>query len=206
MTFDDIKSEVDTFMFEGHDTTACGIMWTIYLFAKYPDYQAKIREEIRAVLEKNLIPQKDQLNKLPILAAFLKESHRLYPPVPVISRLLDEPVEIKGHILPKGVNVRISPWDVHRNPHVWKDPNDFKPERFMEGTLENENNPFAYIPFAAGKRNCIGQHFAVNEQKTVLIILLSNFRIILDETHNVEMDPKLVLRAKHGIMVRFEKI
>jgi len=193
-------------MFEGHDTTSQGLLWTIYLLAKHPSVQEKARAEIKSILGTQPHISYDQINKVTYLTAVLKESHRLYPPVPIISRVLDEEVEVLGYTLPEGTHVRIAPWSIHRNPNVWDHPNDFIPERFLQTSRENDDQPFAFVPFSAGPRNCIGQKFALNEEITILSSVLNRFIITLDETHPIELDPKLVLSSKYGIVVGFTRL
>jgi len=206
ITFEELRAEVDTFMFEGHDTTTSGLTWTVYLLGKYPEIQEKCRQEIRKVLGTAKYPTYDQLSKFIYFTAVLKESHRLYPPVPTISRLIEEPMKILDYNIPSGVIVRLAPYVIHRNPKVWKNPDEFIPERFLEETRENGDEPFAFVPFSAGARNCIGQKFALNEETTILTTLLNHSRIILDETKPVDINPTLVMRPADGIFVKFEKL
>jgi len=206
ISFEELRAEVDTFMFEGHDTTTQGLTWTFYLLAKHPNIQEKAREEIMSVLDKSKYSSYEQLNSFTYLTAIIKESHRLYPPVPIIARLVDEPFEVAGYTIPVGTQIRIAPWGIHRNPNVWKSPDDFMPERFLEPIKENADNPFAYVPFSAGSRNCIGQKFAINEEITIISSVLRRFRLILDETHPVDFNPKFVMCPSDGIVLSFEEL
>lgn len=202
---EDLRAEVDTFMFEGHDTTASGISWIFYCMAKYPEHQQKCREEIREVLGDRKTMEWEDLSKLPYTTMCVKESIRLYPPVPSVSRELSKPLTfLDGRSLPAGVVVSLNIYCIHRNPTVWKDPEVFNPLRF---TPENSagRHSHAFVPFAAGPRNCIGQNFAMNEMKVALALTLNRFQLLPDDSKPVLKLPQLVLRSKSGIHVFLRK-
>ncbi|CAH2310734.1 cytochrome P450 4B1-like [Pelobates cultripes] len=201
---EDLRAEVDTFMFEGHDTTASGISWILYCMAKYPEHQQKCREEIREILGKRDTMEWDDLSKMSYTTMCIKESLRLYPPVPVISRELDKPITFyDGRSLPAGAVVTLNMYCIHRNTSVWKDPEVFDPLRFSP---ENSNkHSHAYIPFAAGSRNCIGQNFAMNEMKVSVALTLNRFELLPDLSNPPLIVPQLVLRSKNGIHVYLKK-
>ncbi|XP_077306429.1 cytochrome P450 4B1-like isoform X2 [Lithobates pipiens] len=120
---EDLRAEVDTFMFEGHDTTASGISWTLYCMAKYPEHQDKCREEIRELLGGRNNLEWEDLGKMPYTTMCIKESMRLYPPVPGIARQLTSPVTFPdGRSLPKDSVVLLSIYTINRCPSVWNDP------------------------------------------------------------------------------------
>ncbi|XP_073499638.1 cytochrome P450 4B1-like isoform X2 [Phyllobates terribilis] len=122
---EDLRAEVDTFMFGGHDTTASGISWTLYCMAKYPEHQEKCREEIREVLEDRTTVEWEDLSKLPYTTMCIKESMRLYPPVPGVSRELKEPITFfDGRSLPKGTQVFLSMFCMNRSPIMWDNPEE----------------------------------------------------------------------------------
>eukprot|EP01104_Vermistella_antarctica_P007255 TRINITY_DN1800_c0_g1_i6.p1 TRINITY_DN1800_c0_g1~~TRINITY_DN1800_c0_g1_i6.p1 ORF type:complete len:243 (-),score=55.27 TRINITY_DN1800_c0_g1_i6:25-753(-) len=199
----EIREEVDTFMFEGHDTTASGISWTLYHLAAHPDVQEKAYEEIDRVLGDKTCPAYEDLSSLPYMTCVLKESMRLFPPVPAIGRTLDQDLEMDGYVIPKGCQVEIMPYVSHRNPLVWDDPEVFDPYRFdATNPAIATRDPFAAIPFSAGPRNCVGQHFAMNEEKTIISMILKRFRVELVKEHKVVLEPHLVSRPQNGIRVR----
>eukprot|EP01104_Vermistella_antarctica_P007252 TRINITY_DN1800_c0_g1_i2.p1 TRINITY_DN1800_c0_g1~~TRINITY_DN1800_c0_g1_i2.p1 ORF type:complete len:463 (-),score=99.52 TRINITY_DN1800_c0_g1_i2:67-1455(-) len=153
----EIREEVDTFMFEGHDTTASGISWTLYHLAAHPDVQEKAYEEIDRVLGDKTCPAYEDLSSLPYMTCVLKESMRLFPPVPAIGRTLDQDLEMDGYVIPKGCQVEIMPYVSHRNPLVWDDPEVFDPYRFdATNPAIATRDPFAAIPFSAeiGRASC----------------------------------------------------
>jgi len=125
----------------------------------------------------------------------------LYPSVANISRKLTEECEIRGVTLPKGFNVSININATHHNPECWEDPDKFDPSRFLGENSVAERDPYAYIPFAAGPRNCIGQKFAMMEEKIILAKILRNFRIEVAEPFPVAQ-PALILRPKDGLWLK----
>lgn len=202
----DIREEVDTFMFEGHDTTASAITFALYNLARHPDIQQRAYEEIVNVLgtDSTTVVTVNTLNELKYLEMVIKESLRLYPSVPIISRRLTETTVIGGVELPIGANVRIVIYATHHDSRIYPDPEKFDPERF---TPENQSkrNPYAFVPFSAGSRNCIGQKFAMLEVKTILVKTLLNFKLLPSETQKkVTLVGDLVLKPLEGIQLKFE--
>jgi cytochrome P450 len=196
----EIRDEADTFMFEGHDTTTSGISWTLYCLAKYPEHQEKIREEVRNVLMGREWLDYDDLKELKYTQWCIKEAMRLYPPVFFIMRRLSSDTELDGHLIPKGMPINISIRIIHRNPDIWENPEEYDPLRFHPSNAEGRD-PYAYLPFSAGQRNCIGQNFALNEEKLVVGSIVHRFNLSLVEGHKVEMCPTIVLRTMDDILV-----
>lgn len=156
----DIREEVDTFMFAGHDTTSSAISFVLYNLAKYPVVQRKVYEEVNSVVgvSRQNVSLKE-LNNLHYLDLVIKETLRIYPIVPYFGRKLSEDVNVMGYTLPQYSNVYISPFIMGRNENIFPDPMKFNPERFDVETTVEKMNPFAYVPFSAGPRNCIGKPF-----------------------------------------------
>ncbi|XP_059107755.1 leukotriene-B4 omega-hydroxylase 3 isoform X2 [Peromyscus eremicus] len=204
---EDIRAEADTFMFEGHDTTASGLSWILYNLAKHPEYQERCRQEVRELL-KDREPEEiewDDLNQLPFLTMCIKESLRLHPPVPVISRCCTQDVVLPdGRVIPKGVVCLISIFGIHHNPSVWPDPEVYDPFRFDPENIK-DRSPLAFIPFSAGPRNCIGQTFAMSEMKVALALTLLRFRLLPDKKEP-RRQPELILRAEGGLWLRVEPL
>ncbi|KAK8775566.1 hypothetical protein V5799_031090 [Amblyomma americanum] len=189
ITKEDIREEVDTFMFEGHDTTAMGISWALFIIGHSPEEQRKIHEELDSIFgdDKERYVTSEDLRKMKYLECAIKEAQRIYPSVPLISRTCEEPFEIDGATLPAGTVVQIAAYFLHRNPEVFPKPEEFHPERFFP---ENSNgrHPFAYLPFSAGPRNCIGQRFALAEEKIIIANILRRFSLkSLDQRDQVEL-------------------
>ena len=205
MTDLEIRNEVDTFLFEGHDTTTSGISWTLYCLARYPEHQQKVREEVNNVLMGQEWLEFDDLKELKYTQWCIKEAMRLYPPVFNYFRKTSADIELDGYLVPKGVLIAINVYSIHRHPDIWENPDEFDPLRFHPDNTEGRD-PYAYIPFSAGQRNCIGQNFAMNEERVVVASIVRRFRLSLVEGHEVEMVPKVVLRTKNDIQMNLELI
>ncbi|CAJ0953925.1 unnamed protein product [Ranitomeya imitator] len=203
---EDLRAEVDTFMFEGHDTTASGISWILYCMAKYPEHQEKCREEIREVLGDRTTVEWEDLGKLQYTTMCIKESMRLFPPVPEIVRQLKEPITFfDGRSLPKGTIVVISIYTINRCPSIWEDPEVFDPLRFSPENSGSRHS-HAFLPFSAGTRNCIGQNFAMNEMKVATALTLQKFELLPDPKSEPLQRAQLVLRSMNGIHIYLKKI
>ncbi|XP_078601209.1 cytochrome P450 4A25-like [Branchiostoma floridae x Branchiostoma japonicum] len=205
LTDDEIRAEVDTFLFEGHDTTASGISWSLYCLAKHPGHQDRVREEVDMVWagkdDEQLTWQ--DISKLKYLAMCMKEAMRLYPPVPIVSRRTTRDFDLMGHRLPAGATLNINTWCLHHNPTVWgEDFMEYTPDRFSSENMK-KMDAYAFIPFSAGPRNCIGQNFALNEEKVVIARILHRYKVELVPDHHVAPVLELVTRAVNGIKVKF---
>jgi len=187
---EDIREEVDTFMFEGHDTTACSLTWTIFLLGNHPKVLQDLRQEQEDIFHDSLDRDvnADDMKEMVKLEAAIKESLRLFPSVPIMARKCEEAFEVDGFEVPVGTQLMIPPFYLHRNPLVYENPLEYRPERFLGE--EADRHPFAYVPFSAGPRNCIGQRFAQMEEKVVLSHLLRNFT--WESCSSMEDNPPLV--------------
>lgn len=202
----DLRAEVDTFMFEGHDTTTSGISWFLYCMAMYPEHQHRCREEVREILGDRDSIQWDDLSKMTYLTMCIKESLRLYPPVPQVYRQLSKPVSfVDGRSLPAGSLISLHIYALHRNSSVWPDPEVFDPLRFSPENVTGRH-PFAFMPFSAGPRNCIGQQFAMNEMKVVAGLCLLRFEFALDPSRPPVKFLQLILRSENGIHLRLKPL
>ncbi|XP_066479037.1 cytochrome P450 4B1-like [Tiliqua scincoides] len=203
---EDLRAEVDTFMFEGHDTTASGISWLLYCMAQNPEHQQRCREEIKELLEEKNYIQWDDLGKMTYCTMCIKESLRLYPPVPYLGRELSAPVTFAdGRSLPKGFLFSLNIYGLHRNAEVWDNPEVFNPLRFSPENSSGRH-PYAFLPFAAGSRNCIGQQFAMNELKVALALTLLRFELFPDPSKSPIPSPQLVTRSINGIHVNLKAL
>ncbi|XP_066480717.1 cytochrome P450 4A4-like [Tiliqua scincoides] len=203
---EDLRAEVDTFMFEGHDTTASGISWIFYSMAQNPEHQQRCREEIQEVLGDRDTIQWDDLGKIPYTTMCIKESLRIYPPVPSVGRQLSKPITFcDGRTLPTGSLIAINIYNIHRNPSIWQDPEVFDPTRFSPENSSHRHS-HAFVPFAAGSRNCIGQQFAMNEMKVAVAQTLLQFEILPDPTKPPVPVPQIVLRSQNGIHLLLKKL
>ncbi|XP_076444452.1 cytochrome P450 4F12-like [Babylonia areolata] len=196
----EIRDEVDTFMFEGHDTTASAVSWTLHSLSEHPDIQNKVQQEVDRVLQGRDSDdiEWDDLSQLEYLTMVIKEGMRLHCPVPGVARHLTEPLTVEGVTLPVDTVCSISIQNLHHNPTVWPDPYVFNPDRFHPENAKGRDS-YAFVPFSAGPRNCIGQHFAMNEQKVVLARLLRRFTFSPDPSVKVEKNMAAVMRTERGM-------
>ncbi|XP_011362285.1 cytochrome P450 4V2 [Pteropus vampyrus] len=202
----DIQEEVDTFMFEGHDTTAAAINWSLYLLGSYPEVQKKLDDELDEVFGKSDRPAtSEDLKKLKYLDCVIKETLRLFPSVPIIVRNLNEDCEIAGFNIAKGSQMFIIAYALHRDPRYFPNPEEFQPERFFPENMKGRH-PYAYVPFSAGPRNCIGQKFAIMEEKTILSCILRHFWVeCTQKREELGLVEELILRPANGIWIKLKR-
>lgn len=195
-----IQNEVDTFMFAGHDTTSITVSMFLYCMATHPQYQKLLQEELDEVFgDSDRECTTNDASKMKYLECCIKESMRLYTTVPNIARKISEEVEINGYKVPAGTSVCIQMFYLHRNPEYFPDPLTYNPERFRPENCIGRH-PFAFIPFSAGPRNCIGQKFAMLEAKVIISALLRKFNF----SYNLDRKPlnisaDLVLNFPDGV-------
>lgn len=168
-----IREEVDTFVFEGHDTTCVSLGFTVMLLANHRPVQEKVYRELERVFGNSTAPPTyRQLQDLHYLEMCIKESLRLYPSVPMIVRITSRSFETpSGYSIPEGVTVLVDIYGLHRNRDVYPDPEKFDPDRFLPENTANRH-PFAYLPFSGGPRNCIGGGRIVRSGATLRRVLL----------------------------------
>jgi len=172
--FSDVQlgDEVATMILAGHETTATALFWALYLLALDPETQEEVAREARGVAA-------GDLDHLKLTRAVIDETMRLYPPAFLIARAASGPDEVAGRRVRKGDYMLIAPWLLHRHEKLWQQPAAFMPQRFMPGTPPPDR--FAYMPFGAGPRICIGMHFALVEATLALGRLIGAFRIELKD-------------------------
>ena len=204
LTLEDIREEVDTFMFEGHDTTSVSLSWTLYLMGLHPQVQYRVQQELDSIFgdDRQRKMTATDLKNMVYLESVIKESLRLFPSVPYIGRTVGEDVKSGDYLIPKGTTVFLLMERLHYDPKVFADPLHFKPERFLENSTNNIN-AYSYVPFSAGARSCIGQRFALTEEKIILAKIFLNFNVkSLDQRDQMITSVELVFRSKHPIRVK----
>ncbi|XP_068216286.1 cytochrome P450 4C1-like isoform X1 [Palaemon carinicauda] len=199
----DLREEVDTFMFEGHDTTAAAINWSLYLLGTHPEIQARVHEELDMIFGDDDRPvTMNDLREMKMTENCIKEALRLFPSVPFIGRELTEEVVIDSYRIPKGTTIMIVPFRIHRDPEQFPKPEVFDPDRFLAENCK-DRHPYAYVPFSAGPRNCIGQKFALMEEKIVLSSILRKFKVGSDvRREDLKLLGELILRPENGNVVQ----
>ena len=202
MSEEDLRANIITFIGAGHETTANALTWTLYLLSRAPDWRDKVEREI----DERFDPVGDgALDDLPVTKAVFEEAMRLYPPAAFLSREAIETDVLAGRRIRAGTVVTVSPFLLHRHRTLWRDPDLFDPSRFMGAERETIDR-FAYIPFGAGPRVCIGQGFAMSEGVIALAHLIKAFRFDLAEGHKVEPLQRITLRPRNGMrMVMTER-
>ncbi|XP_002738927.2 cytochrome P450 4V2-like [Saccoglossus kowalevskii] len=202
-TFTDIREEVDTFLFEGHDTTAAALTWATYLIASHPEVQERIFEELDGIFgDSNRPVTMDDLKEMKYLDNTIKESLRMYPSVPIFARQLDEDVTLAGFKIPSEANILVAPYALHRDEKYFPNPEVFDPDRFSSSRSKHRH-PYAYVPFSAGLRNCIGQKFALYEEKVVLSSIFRKFKIeTAMRREDLKPTGEIILRPLNGINIK----
>ena len=197
MTDAELVDNLATFLLAGHDTTAKALTWTLYLLARASEWQERVRAEINDVTGGAAIAP-EHIARLEVTQRVLKESMRLYPPVPVMTRVSAQDTEIGGKLLPKPTLVVIPIYAVHRHRAIWADPDRFDPDRFLPDA-EAKMARTQFMPFGFGPRVCIGSAFAMIEATTILATLLQNARFDWDGRHFPEPISRVTLRPKGGM-------
>ncbi|MCO5614204.1 hypothetical protein L7F22_068484 [Adiantum nelumboides] len=204
-TIDWVMDEIKTFFIAAHETTALMLTWTMMLLASNPSWQERLRTEVYEVCPSDVLPTSEALGKLKLMTMVLKESLRLYTPVPTVARKLLKETKLGHLIVPEGCGIFISLCYIHHSKELWgKDADEFKPERFNEGIACN--HPMGFLPFSFGGRNCIGQSFAILEAKIVLLSILKRFRFQLSPSYRHAPVSSVTLYPKHGMQILVEPL
>eukprot|EP00127_Corallochytrium_limacisporum_P001021 Clim_evm20s34 gene=Clim_evmTU20s34 len=184
-THEEIMDEVRTFMFAGHDTTAVTIAWMLWEIAQQSHIQEHLQEEIDEFLFSGEITF-ERLKDLPYMDACIREATRKYPAATIITRNIEQTMDVQEYTLPAGTQVLFFMPGIMNNPKHWKNPQKYNPDRFIGADCEvnSVKNPMAMAPFSAGPRNCIGQKFAMQIMRLFTITFFSKFSITTDITDN----------------------
>jgi cytochrome P450 len=205
MTDEQARDEAVTLFNAGHDSTAAALAWIWYLVARHPAVEARLVEEVDAVLAGRPAAYGD-LPKLPYTEMVVKESLRIFPPTwAMIPREVVDPVELAGYTVARGSWIYAFPWVTQRDPRFFEEPEKFDPQRFAPGRVEKIPQ-YAYFPFGGGPRVCIGNAFATMEMILILVSVLARFRVKLaPDQGEVEPEPLIAIRPKGGLRVSLER-
>jgi cytochrome P450 len=203
MNDEQVRVEVTTFLLAGQETTSLALTWTWYLLSRHPAAQARLEGEIDAVLG-GRPPAFADLANLPYSRMVIDEALRLYPPAWGFSRQALNDDQLGGFHLPRGWLAFVLPYVLHRLPAYWPDPEAFDPERFSP-ERSADRPKFVYLPFGAGPRQCIGNHFALMEAQLIVATLAQRYRLHLVPHHKVEPWPLITLRPRFGMQMTIER-
>jgi cytochrome P450 len=203
MTDEQLRVEVTTFLLAGQETTSLALTWTWYLLSQNPLARQRLEDELDAVLD-GRSPEYPDLANLPYLRMVIDEAMRLYPPAWGFSRQALADDRLGGFLLPRGWMAFVIPYVLHRLPAFWTDPDAFDPERFSP-ERSADRPKFAYIPFGAGPRQCIGNQFALIETQLIVATLAQAYRLQLVPRHRAEPWPLITLRPRYGMPMIIER-
>ncbi len=191
--------EVKTLVLAGHETTSLAISWSFYLLTLYPNYEKILLDEIREHFN-GRTPTLDDLQNLKWCKAFILETMRLYPPVPSISKKSIQELDVDGVRVNPRDTVVIAPYITHRHKEFWEAPEVFLPERFLNGS-KAQQDVYAYIPFSAGPRGCLGEHFAMLEAQLTFVLILQKYKIQKLNSKPIQIKPMLTLRMESDFII-----
>eukprot|EP01095_Lingulamoeba_sp_RSL-Kostka_P013228 TRINITY_DN5423_c0_g1_i1.p1 TRINITY_DN5423_c0_g1~~TRINITY_DN5423_c0_g1_i1.p1 ORF type:complete len:550 (+),score=151.13 TRINITY_DN5423_c0_g1_i1:176-1825(+) len=199
----ELVDEVKTFLFAGHETTTTLITWTLYLLSREQEVQNKCAKEIHETFDFDPSTDKIEdkeinyniLQELIYLSYTIKESLRILPPIPMVTRYCREDDYLCDFLIPAGTQVMISPYVIHHNPEVWDEPKKFDPMRWTPDKCK-KRHPYSFIPFLMGRRNCIGQRFAMIEAKMILSMLLAKYKFEPPTDDDSEIDASLAVTLR----------
>jgi enediyne biosynthesis protein E7 len=203
MSDGELIDEILTLIVAGHETTASGLNWTWYLLSQHPQAEAQLHAELDAAPGPPA-PSLVQVEALAYTQQVVNEALRLYPPGWVLSRRTIEADVLGGYPVPAGTNVLLPLYLVHRHPRFWKNPDAFDPARFAPEN-EAERPRFAYMPFAAGPRHCIGETFALYEMLMHLYKVARHYRLVYLPDKPLELEAGINLRTRHPLHMRLER-
>ncbi len=203
MTDKQIRDEVVTIFFAGHETTASTLAWTWYLLGRHPEVKDRFYQEVEEVL-KGSRPSMADTQRLPYSRQIIDEALRIYPPAWMFARQSIEVDELGGYHIPAGTALMISPYITHRHPDFWEDAEVFNPDRFSPELAANRHR-MAYFPFGGGPRLCIGKDFALVEATLILAMIAQEYRLepLLDRA--VTPQPIATLRPREGVYMRLSE-
>ncbi|XP_055637950.1 cytochrome P450 4g15-like [Toxorhynchites rutilus septentrionalis] len=204
---EEIKEEVDTIMFEGHDTTAAGSSFVLCLLGIHQEIQDRVYEELKHIFgdTKRKATFGDTL-EMKYLERVIFETLRMYPPVPVIARKTTEEVRLASHdyIIPAGTTVVIGTYKLHHREDIYPNPDVFNPDNFLPECTQSRHY-YSYIPFSAGPRSCVGRKYAMLKLKVLLSTILRNYRVVSDlKESDFKLQADIILKRTDGFRIRLE--
>ncbi|WP_188317047.1 cytochrome P450 [Solihabitans fulvus] len=203
----EIRAELKTLFLAGHETTGCGLTWTLYAIAQYPEVRRELEAELAGVLG-GRVPTAEDLTSLPFLRQVVDEALRLYPPIWLFPRDAVADDTIGGYHIPAGSTVLIPPYAAHHNPETWDNPEAFDPKRFCpahqggaEGQGQQNRDRYAYFPFGGGARKCIGMDLALLEIQLAVAMIVQRYQLSLVPGHPVTPGALVSLRPLPQVLM-----
>ena len=187
-----LRDEIITMFLAGHETTAIALTSALYLLARHPAIAARARAEVDAVAGARALGAED-MPRLKLIDAIVRETMRLYPPAWIMGRETVRDVEVGGVPVPAGAQILMSPWVVHRDARWFREPEEFRPDRWLDGSTAGIHR-YAYFPFGGGPRVCIGNHFAMLEAVLILATLIQRLELDTTPATRFELSPAVTLR------------
>lgn len=198
-----IRDEFFSMLSAGHETTASALTWALYLLSMHPLEAKQVQAEVERVLN-GREPTLDDLPHLEYTGMVVKETMRLFPPVPIVGRNAIEDDCIAGYHIPAGSVVLVSAYATHRHPGLWENPEAFDPTRFLPARSAARPR-MAYLPFGGGPHTCIGGMFGEAEAHLILAMIVQRFRLHLLPGQPVDLDALVALRPRHGMMMTLHR-
>lgn len=200
MSDKELIDEVMTMIIAGHETTGGTLNWIWHELSQHPKYEQQVHQEASALVKNNHLSEND-LQNLTFTRQVIDEALRLYPPVWLFSRKAVTDDAIAGYAIPAGSNIFLSPYYTQRDPKLWEKANEFYPEHFKNKGSDLLHK-YAFIPFSAGSRRCIGEYFSYIEMQTHIAILINIFKLKTLPNQKIEIEPAINLRTKNSIMMQ----
>ncbi|KAB0799098.1 hypothetical protein PPYR_06978 [Photinus pyralis] len=207
LTEEEVRNQVSTIMFEGHDTTAAASSFFLCLMGAHPDVQEKVHQEMYAIFGNSdrSATYSDTL-EMKYLERCLLETLRLYPPVPLIARKINQDVKLASgnYTVPAGCTVIIATYKLHRNPDIYTNPDEFNPDNFLPERCIKRHY-YSFVPFSAGPRGCVGRKYAILKLKILLSTIMRNF-VVKSEIPETEykLQADIILKRQDGFRIRLE--
>lgn len=203
----EIKEEVDTIMFEGHDTTAAGSSFVLCLLACHPNIQERVYLEQKQIFgDTKRSATFFDTTQMNYLERVIFETLRMYPPVPVIAREVKENVKLasKPYTIPAGATVVVGTFKIHRHSDIFANPDVFDPDNFLPERTQNRHY-YGFIPFSAGPRSCVGRKYAMLKLKILLSTIVRNYKVFSSCTEaDFQLQADIILKRADGFRIRLE--
>jgi cytochrome P450 len=198
----DVVDNLLTFLVAGHETTALALTWTFYLLSLHPEIEERVVQEIEAVTQGSAL-REEHVEALSYTRQVILEAMRLYPPAPVVVRTATRDVSLGAEVIRAGSPTYIPIYAIQRHRLLWDEPDTFDPDRFAPDAVKARHR-YAYLPFGAGPRICIGMSFALSEAVMILATLLRSVRLSLRPSFVPELKQRVTLRPAAGMPMRIQ--